>query len=42
MMKKKIAALLAAVTVVTAWMPGLTLYAMEKEEMKSSLGNSGI
>ena len=32
MMKRKIAALLAAVTVVTAWMPGLTLYAMEKEE----------
>ena len=32
MMKRKIAALLAAATVVTAWMPGLTLYAMEKEE----------
>ena len=34
MMKRKIAALLAAATVVTAWMPGFTLYAMGKEEME--------
>ena len=36
MMKRKIAALLAAVTVVTAWMPGLTLYAMEKEKTEET------